>query len=130
MNARFKHLDLIQGVIGRLAADSFLMKRWSIAIAVALFVLLSRALLSGSTPVAFIPILIFWGLDGYCLWQQRLFRALYDHVRVLEEEEIDFAMDVDRFRRQRTWLGATFSSTLVGFYGAVILMVGIAASVA
>ena len=59
------------------------------------------------------------GLDGYFLWQQRLFRALYDHVRQLEESDIDFSMDIQPFRtnRARTWLGATFSRTLVGFYG-------------
>ena len=79
--------------------------------------------------MALVPVLIFWGLDGYFLWQERLFRALYDHVRVLEENEIDFSMDVGKFRRERTWLGATFSITLISFYGAVLLMVGFAIAI-
>ena len=72
--------------------------------------------------------LIFWGLDGYLLWQERLFRALYDRVRLLEEREIDFSMDVSPFQADpmRTWLGATFSKALIGSYGALVAMVGLA----
>ncbi len=56
---------------------------------------------------------VFWGLDGYFLWQERLFRALYDHVRVLAEDQVDFSMDVSSFKtgRARTWPGAMFSRT-------------------
>ena len=129
MDAKFKHLEFIQGVVNRLAADSFRMKGWSVALAAALFVLLARGGHPKFAPVALVPVLIFWGLDGYFLWQERLFRALYDHVRVLEENEIDFSMDVGKFRREHTWLGATFFRTLIGFYGAVLLMVGCAIAV-
>ena len=129
MEAKLKHLEFIQGVVNRLADDSFRMKGWSVALAAALFVLLARGENPRFTPVALVPVLIFWGLDGYFLWQGRLFRALYDHVRLLEENEIDFSMDADKFRREYTWLGATFSRTLIGFYAAVLLMVGFAIAV-
>ena len=42
MEAKLKHLEFIQGVVNRLAADSFRMKGWSVALAAALFVLLAR----------------------------------------------------------------------------------------
>ena len=64
------------------------------------------------------------GLDGYFLWQERLFRDLYDHVRVLDEADVDFSMDLSTFKR--TWLGATFSIMLVPFYIALALSVGAA----
>ena len=61
------------------------------------------------------PVLLFWGLDGYFLWQERLFRALYDHVRMLENGEVDFSMRTHAFRVgwQRSWIGATLSITMV-----------------
>jgi hypothetical protein len=40
--------------------------------------------------LAFIPALIFWVLDGYFLWQERLYRKLYDRVRERKPEDIDF----------------------------------------
>ena len=86
-----------------------------------MIVLLAREGRIEIAPVTLVPVTIFWGLDGYFLWQERLYRALYDHVRQLEESEIDFSMDLAPFRTRfgRTWLGATFSRTLIGFYGAL-----------
>ena len=121
MEAKPKHLEFIQGVVNRLATNSFRLKGWTVVLLSALVVLLVRESQMEIAPVALGPIIVFWGLDGYFLWQERLFRALYDHVRQLEEGEIDFSMDVEPFRalRGRTWLGATFSKTLIGFYGAL-----------
>ena len=128
MNSKCKHLEFIQSVVNRLATDSFLLKGWSVTLVAALFVLLARSGRLEFVHVSLVPVVAFWGLDGYFLWQERLFRALYDHVRVLEESDIDFSMDTARFQqgRRRTWIGATFSRTLIGFHGALALVVGIA----
>ena len=116
-----KHLEFIQGVINRLASDSFRMKGWCVVLVAALFVLLAREGRIEFVGVALVPVLFFWGLDGYFLWQERLYRALYDHVRTLGEDKIDFSMNVSPFKtdRARTWLGATFSRTPFVFYGAL-----------
>ena len=154
MDSKIKHLELIQGVINRLASDSFRMKGWCVVLvaalfillalfilvavplaqldqASALFVLLARANRIEFIAVALIPIIAFWGIDGYFLWQERLFRALYDHVRVLEEDKIDFSMNVSSFKtgRPRTWPSATFSRTLLTFYGALAAAVALAAAI-
>ena len=126
MDAKLKHLELIQGVVNRLATNSAHMKGWSVTLVVALFILLARG--EGEyIPLAFVPVLAFWGLDGYFLWQERLFRALYDHVRSLEEHQIDFSMDIARFRTSypRTWPGATLSRTLIVFHGSMAVMVAL-----
>lgn len=126
MDAKLKHLEFIQGIVNRLATDSFRLKGWTVVLVSALIVLLAREGRIEIAPVALGPVIVFWGLDGYFLWQERLFRALYDHVRQLEESEIDFSMDVGPFRTvyARTWLGATFSRTLIGFYGALAVFAG------
>ena len=124
MEAKLKHLELIQGVINRLAADSFRMKGWAVILVSALLVLLAREGRFEFTWIGFVPVLVFWGLDGYFLRQERLFRDLYDRVRRLSESDIDFSMDTGAFNR--TWRSATFSTTLMSFYGALILVVGLA----
>ena len=125
---KIKHLEFIQGVINRLASDSFRMKGWCVVLVAALFVLLAREGQIEFIVVALVPVLFFWGLDGYFLWQERPFRALYDHVRTLEEDKIDFSMNVSPFKtgRPRTWPSATFSRTLLFFYGALAAAVGLA----
>jgi len=124
MDAKQKHLEFIQGVINRLATNSFRVKGWTVFLVSAILVFLAR---EGSIEYAWIgsiPILAFWGLDGYFLWQERLFRDLYDHVRTMNEAEIDFSMDIGTLDRK--WLDATFSITLAPFYTALALLTGAA----
>ena len=127
MEQKLKHLEFIQGVINRLASDSFRLKGWSVVLVAALLVLLAREGRIDLASIGLAPVLFFWGLDGYFLWQERLFRALYDHVRLLNEDDIDFSMDIRPFKtdRARTWLGATLSRTLIVFYGALALAIAI-----
>jgi len=124
MNAKQKHLEFIQGIINRLAADSFRIKGWAVVLVSALLVLLVREGRSDLALVGFVPVLAFWGLDGYFLRQERLFRALYDQVRQLEEDRVDFSMNTAPF--SRTWLRAIFSTTLCLFYGALAFAVAVA----
>ena len=77
---RIRHLELIQGVITRLAQTSFVCKGWAITLVVAVLVLGTKApwhLLIA----ALLPTAVFWVLDGYFVRQQRLFRKLHDDVR-------------------------------------------------
>ena len=130
MDAKLKHLEFIQGVINRLATNSFRLKGWTVVLVAALLALLAQARCVEHTPIALVPIIFFWGLDAYFLWQERLFRSLYDHVRVLKDNDIDFSMDVGAFRSQKNgnirWRQAVWSRTLFFFYGALTLTVCIA----
>ena len=106
MESKLKHLELIQGVVNRLATDSFRVKGWTVVLVTALFVLLAIEDRLHVAYIALTPVLVFWGLDGYYLWQERLFRALYDHVRVVDESEVDFSMATAAFRTgwKRSWI--------------------------
>ena len=128
MESKLKHLEFIQGVVNRLASDSFRLKGWAVVLIAALFVLLARGGRIELVAIGIVPVLLFWGLDGYFLWQERLFRALYDHVRELKDSEVDFSMKTDTFRTgwNRSWIGATFSVTLILFYFALIAAIAIA----
>lgn len=123
MSQKIKHLEFIQNVVSRLASDSFRIKGWTVILISAFFVLLIRENRVGLIGIGFLPVLFFWGLDGYFLWQERLYRKLYDHVRTLRDEDIDFSMDASTFGA--TWLRAVFSRTLVSFYGAFIVLMAL-----
>lgn len=124
MDNRAKHLELIQGIINRLSHNSFLLKGWSVVLVSALF-----ALSAGETNPAFIylayfPAIIFWGLDGYFLWEEKKFRKLYDHVRKLDENAIDFSMDTSKVAGEAgCWWSATWSKTLVPFHGVLVVSI-------
>ena len=128
MEPKLKHLEFIQGVVNRLASDSFRLKGWAVVLIAALFVLLVGEGRIELAAIGIVPVLLFWGLDGYFLWQERLFRALYDHVRGLEDHAVDFSMNTRALRTgwSRTWLGAALSITLILFYGALIAAIVLA----
>ena len=112
------HLKIIQTVIDRLGRNSLWVKTWSLALIVAAAILLGGT--SSSYPydvLLLIPFVLgFWILDGYFLWQERLFRQVYDEVRV--QSDTDFQMDLLKHRGKPkcSWLSAIFSVTLVIFY--------------
>lgn len=121
---KLAHLEMIQGVINRLARNSFLLKGWSVVLISAIFALAIRNTGIFLVYVAFFPAVVFWGLDGYFLWQERLFRALYDYARALPEDQIDFSMDVTSVTANvASWERVTFSKTLVAFHGAILLTI-------
>jgi hypothetical protein len=120
---KLKHLEMIQGIVNRLANNSFLLKGWSVMIVTALLVL-SAAIQEKMALmcIAFLPLIVFWILDGYFLRQERLFREIYKHVIKKEEEKIDFVMNPKDFIGGRnTWIKTIFSKTLLVFYGALII---------
>jgi len=124
MESKHKHLEFIQAVISRMAGNSFFLKGWTVTLVAALFALSSKDANPNYVLVAYLPIVVFWALDGYFLYQERLFRGLYDHVRQLAETKIDFSMDTRRFQGTRnSWLGAMFSSTLLLFYLPLIILI-------
>lgn len=127
MEPKLKHLELIQGVVNRLASDSFRMKGWSVVLIAALLVLMARESCFELAPIGFLPVLVFWALDGYFLQQERLYRSLYDHVRHLEGGDVDFSMDVKPFKTKwkRGWFGSTLSLTVVLFHGTLAIVVAL-----
>ena len=113
-----EHLKMTQAIINRLGSNSFLVKSWSMTIIVAAMVLIAKPDMQNSyfVLVLIIPALGFWILDGYFLWQERLFRKVYGEIRA--QSDTDFEMNPMKHRNKPkcSWLSAIFSVTLVIFY--------------
>ncbi len=119
MENKRKHLEFIQAIISRMAGNLFFLRGWTITLIAALLALFIKG--NGSNYAIYfliVLILVFWILDGYFLSQERLFRDLYNHVRKLKEEEIDFSMDINEYKKYKknTLIYTMFSPTLLVFY--------------
>jgi hypothetical protein len=118
-----KEIEIIQDIIKHMASNSFLIKGWTVTLVVA------TLLLKGTryqTWIAFIPLLIFWFLDAYFLWQERMYRKLYDWVieNRLKTDDYLFDMNARRFRKEVASIPKImFSITLGSFYGSVTILV-------
>lgn len=120
MEAKLKHLEFIQSVVNRLSTNSFLLKGWSVVIVSALFALSAKDANKGFAVLAYIPAIAFWGLDAYFLALERNYRKLYEKVRVIDAEKVDFVMIIDVKEGSKDWWRAFRSKTLIFFHGAVV----------
>lgn len=118
---KIKHLELIQAVINRMANNSFLIKGWCVTLVAAILALANKDMNRGFIVVIFIPILMFWFLDTFFLKQEKLFRDLYNEVRLKNEDEIDFSMKTNRNDWFKKNIQAAFSITICPFYGFMAL---------
>ena len=119
MENKRKHLEFIQGIISRMAGNLFFLRGWTITLIGALLALFSK---NNSPDYVFyfliVIVLIFWILDGYFLSQERSYRDLYNHVRKLKEEDIDFSLDISEYQKfkKNSLIYSMFSYTLLVFY--------------
>jgi len=117
-----KEIEIIQDIIKRMAFNSFMIKGWAITLVTV------TLLLRGSkyqVLIAFIPLLVFWFLDAYFLWQERLYRRLYNWVikNRMSTEDYLFDMNAYRFKdEEQSKLRIMFSITLGWFYGSIFIL--------
>ena len=143
---KLKHLEFIQNVITRMNTNSFMIKGWAVTLVAALFALSDKAHDQHLYIISFIPVPLFWGLDGFFLATEKRYRVLFNKVADTAEDKIDFDMnpyhgvelielkkDEKWYSRSRlrncwklnlskglAWLSASFSITLILFYGVML----------
>ena len=126
MELKMKHLEMVQNVITRMANNSFLLKGWSLTLVSALLALsVSNSAKRKFMLIALLVTLVFWVLDAFFLRQERLYRHLYDHVRTLPPEYIDFSMNTQPFVQEEntaSWR-VMVSKTLTIFHGCICLAI-------
>jgi hypothetical protein len=134
---RVKHLEFVQGVINRLAGNSFSIKGWSVTLVAALFALAAKDANPLYAVVAALPAFCFWGLDAYYLRQERLFRGLYDVIRKQPEVEASkpetgglppldaFSMNTSVVKGTEGWLATASSRTIFGFHAPIVLAIAV-----
>ena len=119
---KIRHLELVQSIVARMAQNSFMLKGWSVTLVGVLLTLAPQKANLAVAILACVSAGVFWALDGYFLQQEKLFRALYNHLR--EHKTYDggdfFRLDtIPHLADVESWLRVTLSRTLLLFHGAV-----------
>lgn len=119
-----KHLELIQAVIVRMAENSFRSKLLTVIITTILFALAAATTKPIFVFLSMFPAIAFWGLDAYSLWEERLYRTLYDNVRSSATNVEPFLFSVEEYKAEvRPWVNTLFSPRIFAFHGAVIITI-------
>ena len=118
-----KHIDIIQSTISRMAQNSFIVKGWVVTILIGLFVFLQKNESKSDLFIYITPILFFWVLDSYYLWQERLFRKLYNKIIDDLTSESDLSMDTSTFKENYSFFRTLFSVSELLSYGVLLVLV-------
>ena len=91
---KIAHLQMIQGVINRMAGNSFMLKGWTVALLVAVTAMNKEGWISPPEMCigGILIVGVFWFLDAYYLAQEQEFRDIYNNVRNKTPDQIDYSM--------------------------------------
>lgn len=121
------YLAMIQLVITRMGANSFILKGWNVTLVSALFALSVKDSNTKFVMIAFLPALAFWILDAYYLRQERLFRKLYQDASLTTNQPPIvplFSMSTANYEANvESVFWTMFSPTVVFFHGVVFVTV-------
>lgn len=125
-----KHIDILQGIISRMASSSSNCKGYCISLVTGLLALDQIKVDANLHKIAFLPILAFGFLDCYYLYLERFFRNQYNdfikqyHEGTLNPKEIFVIKPPQRkFDTVMDALSEMFSLSIAPFYGFLIILV-------
>ena len=124
-----KEIDLIQGIINRMASNSFLLKGWIISLTAVILALTKDTIvatqISYFNAILLLPVIVFWYLDAFFLHKERCYRKLYDWVITNRSETTEYAYNLNYTRFQKgvdSIFQIMFSKTLWTFYGFIVIV--------
>lgn len=91
VNKKLKHLEMLQNIINRFSTNSFTLKGMNITLITVIFSFLKDNNIQWIIVMLLLN-LTFWILDFYYLKLEKYYRSIFDIVRSLDENEIDFFM--------------------------------------
>lgn len=119
---KIRNLEIIQGIINRMANNTFLLKGWSVTIIVGIFSLNFENLKNGICLLVYLVIVMFWGLDSYYLQLERQYRCIYYMCLNDEIEKYDLRIHKSDKVKKTCFYQCFFSKTEIYFYFSMILI--------
>jgi hypothetical protein len=124
------HLEILQGVIERMASNSALVKGWCITVVSAVLVVVADKEKPSYALLAMIPTILFFALDAYYLAMEKGFRNAYNsfvkrlHSGSLSREDL-YAVKPEG-ATPRLLVEAIRSFSVWGFYPTLVVLIGLA----
>lgn len=117
---RVEHLRMILQMAGHKASNSDNLKRWCVSFSSAFLALSTQQKGVHVAYLALFPIFFLWMLDCHERYLYGMVLKLYDHVRELPDEMIDFNLNLNQVQGQEgSIIAYFFKPQLMIFYGSM-----------
>ena len=117
-DSELKFLEFIQNIIARMNNNSFSIKQMSVTLLAAAFALYISTKNLHIFFISFLPIIVFYFLDAYYLWQERIFRKFY--TKAIKKEVPLFVVDTSGVKV--SYCKVLVSKSIALFYFGLILL--------
>ena len=92
---RIKYLEMLQGVISRMADNEFTVRKWSVGLGTGVIgYVASKDQHPVAALLAVFPAIVFWILDAYYLALETKFRELFNGAKEIADDDPSFCFDV------------------------------------
>jgi hypothetical protein len=118
-----EHLKMIQPIITRMSSVMLSIKAFSLTTFSFLVGLSIKDKILEIFFILFPLILIFGIIDAFYLWQEKLYRSLYDDTRT--NDKTDFNMDIEKYKKTKKYFSCIKSVAIWPFYGLLLISNGI-----
>jgi hypothetical protein len=115
-----EHLKLIQPIITRMNSSSFSIKGYSLIIFSAFIIYAFKEHCIPVYIVSYFLLFLLSLIDRFYLWQERLFKKLYDYIS--KQSTTDFSMNRDKQKKEIKYRKTFFSISIFPFYFALVLL--------
>jgi hypothetical protein len=119
-NDKIKYLEMIEGIISRLASHSFSIKNWFVISLGGLLLFCLNHSGNKSLGVAFVVTIAFYLIDAYYLFLERCFRKKYNQA--LSGECDLFDLDIRAIKNEISMWSAMKSLSLLLYFVTFILL--------
>ncbi|WP_158626423.1 MULTISPECIES: hypothetical protein [Corallococcus] len=116
-----KRAELHQGIISRMAQNSFAIKGWAVTVITALLAFGNKDTERYFAVLAVYPTVVFWGLDSYFLMKERQFRGLPVQL-IASGEELSLVVPPASVKK---YFEAVWAWTVWPIYVGLLFVVGI-----
>jgi hypothetical protein len=101
IDVKIRFLEMIQGIMTRMATNSFMLKGWAITLIAGVFILAEKDSNAIYFLIAYVPIVLFWFLDSYYLMLERQYKHFYDIITDKKTSDIDFKISRPKPNKER-----------------------------
>lgn len=117
MDNKIRHLEMIQGVINRIAGHKPQFKGWFITLIVAINILDTSNFVKNQITLMLIISISFLCISSYYLYLERLYINLFNDVR--EEKKGNFDMNISDYRHYKKYINSLTSMSNLIYYVAI-----------
>lgn len=109
-----EHIKLLQLIISRMSSSMLSIKALTLTVLSLLIGFAAKDKISIILIVLYPLLILFMFFDMFYLWQERLFRGLYNKTK--DKEDTDFTMDVKEQKETTKFLSCIKSKVIWPFY--------------